>query len=48
VTPNERHCGRDVAVLLARRNVYARARQRHPGRWSRTARRWDAPAVVTL
>jgi transposase InsO family protein len=48
VTPDERHCGRDVDVLLARRNVYARARQRHPGRWSRTARRWDAPAAVTL
>jgi putative transposase len=48
VTPDERHHGRDVAVLLARREVYARAREQHPARWSGNARRWDAPAVVTL
>jgi hypothetical protein len=29
VTPNDRHEGRDVATLAARRNVYAKARTAH-------------------
>jgi transposase InsO family protein len=48
VTPNERHESRDIAVLLARRDVYAAARRRSPYRWSRHARQWDAPATVSL
>jgi putative transposase len=48
VTPNERHESRDIAVLLARRDVYAAARRRNPSRWSRHARHWDAPAAVPL
>jgi putative transposase len=48
VTPNERHESRDIAVLLARRDVYEAARHRNPSRWSRHTRRWDAPAVVSL
>lgn len=48
VTPDERHTGRDVAVLLARRALYEHARQRAPRRWSRQPRTWDAPRAVTL
>lgn len=48
VTPNDRHCGADVALFSARRSVYERARQSHPERWSRSTRQWDAPATVAL
>lgn len=48
VTPDERHSGVDVDVLLARRRVYEAARLRRPDRWSGLARKWDAPALVAL
>jgi putative transposase len=48
VTPADRHAGRDVQILAARRNVYERARRRHPARWSRDPRVWSRPLVVTL
>lgn len=48
VTPAARHAGDDVAILAARRETYARARARHPERWSRHARDWKRPAIVTL
>src|ERR1019366_535316 len=48
VTPDERHRGHDVRVLLARRDVYAAARRRHPARWSQHPRNWNAPATVSL
>ena len=48
VTPDDRHQGRDVAILEARRRVYARARRRRPERWARSTRRWDRPKEVRL
>ncbi len=48
VTPDERHRGVDVDVLLARRRVYEAARRRRPDRWSGAPRKWDAPAEVAL
>lgn len=48
VTPAERHGGADVALLLARRTVYEKARAAHPERWSGHIRQWDAPALVAL
>ena len=48
VTPAQRHAGADVAILMRRREVYARARRRHPTRWSRAARAWTRPEVVRL
>jgi transposase InsO family protein len=48
VTPAARHAGDDVAILAARRETYARARDRHPERWSRHTRPWKRPATVTL
>lgn len=48
VTPDDRHHGRDIAVLNARHDVYARAREEHPERWSDKTREWDAPAIVAL
>ena len=48
VTPADRHAGRDLALLRARRAVYARAKRRHPARWSGAARNWDPIAAVRL
>lgn len=48
VSPAERHAGGDVAILARRKAVYAKARQRHPGRWSREVRNWDRVEVVRL
>jgi putative transposase len=48
VSPADRHAGRDVAILAARRTTYARARARHPERWSRGPRSWSRPTIVTL
>ena len=48
VAPTDRHAGRDVAILAARRATYARARHRRPERWSRHARPWSRPSTVSL
>jgi putative transposase len=48
VAPAERHDGRDVAILAARRATYENARRRHPERWARHTRPWKRPAVVRL
>ena len=48
VTPDDRHAGRDAAILASRRRVYERAHRRHPSRWSRTTRRWERAEVVRL
>jgi putative transposase len=48
VTPADRHAGADIEILDARRYVYQHARQRRPERWSRNARSWARPTIVTL
>jgi putative transposase len=48
VAPADRHAGRDVEILAARRVVYARARRRNPARWARRTRLWTRPNTVTL
>jgi putative transposase len=48
VAPAERHDGRDIAILAARRATYERARRRQPERWARHTRPWKRPAVVRL
>lgn len=48
VAPADRHAGRDVEILAARRAVYDRARRRNPERWSRHTRPWERPAIVRL
>ena len=48
VAPADRHAGRDVELLAARRAVYARAQRRNPERWSRHTRPWSRPETVTL
>ncbi len=48
VTPDDRHHGRDVALLENRRRLYLAAQQRHPRRWTQSPRSWQRPAIVTL
>jgi transposase InsO family protein len=48
VTPDERHHGDERAVLMRRRDLYERARQSNPERWTRTTRNWSPVGVVTL
>jgi len=48
VTPAERHAGEAEAILERRSLVYAKAKERHPNRWTRSTRSWKAPAAVYL
>ena len=48
VSPQQRHLGEDQAILAARHELYVRARQRHPARWSGDTRNWSHVDVVTL
>ena len=46
VTPAQRHSGQAVAIARQRADVYERARQQHPRRWSRSTRCWRQPELV--
>jgi putative transposase len=48
VTPDDRHFGREHAVLAARRRIYERARLRKPERWSGATRDWTPVGAVFL
>lgn len=48
VTPAQRHTGEDHAVLNARHEVYTRAKEANPRRWTGTTRDWSHKGVVTL
>lgn len=48
VTPDDRHSGRERAVLARRRMVYAKARAAHPERWTKGTRNWDQVVEVRL
>mgnify|MGYP001814690833 CR=1 FL=1 len=48
VTPDDRHYGREEHILANRREVYKKARRRHPNRWSRHTRNWDPVRLVWL
>lgn len=48
LTPEQRHNGLEASVLQQRTRVYERARQRHPERWSGSARCWEPVGPVRL
>jgi hypothetical protein len=48
VTPAQRHAGEDNAILAARHQIYLRARERNPARWSGNTRNWSPISAVTL
>ena len=48
VTPNERHEGREAAILARRHRLYQSARTANPERWSCGTRNWVPVASVVL
>jgi putative transposase len=48
VTPDDRHFGREDAILSHRKLVYERARRRNPRRWSGATRDWNPIDTVVL
>jgi putative transposase len=48
VTPEDRHSGREAAILAGRRALYASARAARPERWSRGPRCWTPIERVYL
>jgi putative transposase len=48
VTPDDRHTGRETAILAQRHDVYTQARTKHPARWSGATRDWTPIASVHL
>lgn len=48
VTPDQRHHGREQAVLANRHELYERMRQANPERWSGRTRNWLPVASVVL
>lgn len=48
VTPEQRHTGKDVAILARRKQVYLAARSENPERWSGDIRNWDHVKEVQL
>lgn len=48
VTPEDRHRGRDTAILARRRMVYTQAREAHPERWAGHTRGWTPVDAVAL
>ena len=48
VSPAQRHAGDDHAILAARHELYTRAREINPARWSGRTRDWSPIGAVTL
>jgi putative transposase len=48
VTPAQRHCGQDAAIMERREQVYHEARNRNPQRWTQGTRNWKLEDQVWL
>lgn len=48
VSPSIRHCGKDVKILENRMNIYVKAKEKHPERWSGNIRDWTVLEEVHL
>ncbi len=48
VSPAQRHAGDDHAILEARHELYVKARETNPARWSRHTRNWTPIGAVAL
>jgi hypothetical protein len=48
VTPHQRHIGTATAICQQRADVYEKARQVYPRRWSRSIRCWLQPEQVWI
>lgn len=48
LTPEQVHSGKAEEVLQHRRELYRRARRKHPERWRGASKKWKLPAFVWL
>jgi putative transposase len=48
VTPHQRHSGAAIAICRVRTQLYEKARQAHPKRWSQSTRCCRQPVVVWI
>jgi len=48
VSPAQRHAGEDRPILAARHELYTRAREQNPARWSGNTRDWSPITAVAL
>jgi hypothetical protein len=48
IRPDDRHSGKETAILKKRHAVYQQARKRHPERWSGNTRNWSPVGTVVL
>jgi putative transposase len=48
VTPDDRHEGRDQALLARRKALYGKAKRRTPRRWTGGTRNWNPIGAVFL
>lgn len=48
ITPEQRHDGTDKPIMQNRHDVYQKAKQKHPERWSKNTRNWALPQAVAL
>ena len=48
VTPDDRHFGREKAILANRHSLYEKARLKNPNRWSQNIRNWNPVEKVYL
>lgn len=48
VTPEDRHTGKDIAILANRHRIYQQARSKHPERWTGKTRNWEPDKQVIL
>ena len=48
MSPAQRHEGQDQAILAARHELYTKARELNPARWSGKTRNWSPAGAVTL
>ena len=48
MTREQRHTGVYIDVLNKRKEVYERAKQKHPERWAGSIRNWDPLESIAL
>ena len=48
ITPYQRHYGLGEAIMKKRIEIYKKAKEKNPERWSRNIRKWKLPEYVSL
>ena len=48
VTPNQRHTGQDIQILLQRKKLYEMKKMENSSRWSGETRNWEHISSVSL